>query len=214
LSLLSPPIQLSLAGDGRPIILTPQTVRRAYYQFIAVNPGYRQSERYYLEVLLHQGSRTILDGLQSAPSVYLHAKDIQQIENELNWQVVNNGLNLVDGEGQIFQGFGLCQKVGKNREWVDYIIRHGLMFVLETTNVSKVIAMKNVDLFWQDREFDFRYVRYCGLRSSLSQHRIELLFRDRLNLSKSWTLTRDEFRPRQLFTISGIYPCAGFCLKL
>jgi hypothetical protein len=211
---LSPPIQLSLAGDGRLIILTPQTVRKAYYQFIAVNPAYRRSQRYNLEVALHQSSRTILDGLQSAPNVYLHAKDIQRIENELNRQVVNNGLNLVNGEGQLLQGYGLRQWVGKNRERVDYIIRHGLIFILEATNASKVISMKNVDLFWQDREFELHYVRYCGLRSSLQHKRIELLFRDRLNLSKSWTLTRNEFRPRQIFTISAIYPCGGFCLQL
>jgi hypothetical protein len=211
---LSPPIQLSLAGDGRLIILTAQTVKKAYYQFIEVNPTYVRSQRYHLDVALQLGSRTILDGLQSAPNVYLHAKHIRQIESELNRQVINNGLNLVAQEGQIFQGYGLCKKAGKSREWVDYIIRYGLIFILETTTASKVISMKNVDLFWQDREFDFRYVRYCGVRSSLQQQRIELLFRDRLNLSKSWTLTRDEFRPRQIFTISAIYPCEGFCLQL
>ncbi|OKH34225.1 hypothetical protein NIES2101_39365, partial [Calothrix sp. HK-06] len=31
------PIQLSLAGDGRLVILTPQTVRTAFFQFTKVN---------------------------------------------------------------------------------------------------------------------------------------------------------------------------------
>jgi hypothetical protein len=210
---MTPPIQLSLAGDGRLIILTPQTVRKAYYQFIEVNPAYPRSQRSNLEFPLYRESRTILEGLHFAPNVYLHAKDIQQIERELNRQVIDNGLNLVDREGRLLQGYGLCDRVGKNRERVEYIIRHGLIFILEATSASKVISMKNVDLFWQDREFDFHYVRYCGLRSSLKHQRIELLFRDRLDLAKSWTLTREEFRPSQIFIISAIYPCQGFCLQ-
>jgi hypothetical protein len=209
---MTPPIQLSLAGDGRLIILTPQTARKAYYQFIEVNPAYTQSQRSNLAVFLYRRKCSILDGLQSAPNAYLHTKDIWQIETELNYQIIENGLNLVAGEGQLLQGYGSCGRVGKNRERVEYIIRYGLIFILEAAIVSKVISMRNIDLFWQDREFDFHYVRYCGVRSSLQHRRIELLFRDRLDLSKSWTLTRNEFRPRQIFTISAIYPCQGFCL--
>jgi hypothetical protein len=211
---MTPPIQLSLAGDGRLIILTPQTVRKAYYQFIEANPAYPRSQRSNLEFPLHGDYRTILDSLQFAPNVYLHAKDIRQIERELNRQVIENGLGLVDREGRLLEGYGLCDRIGKDRERVKYIIRYGLIFILETTSTSKVISIKNVDIFWQDREFDFHYVRYCGLRSSLRQQRIELLFRDRLNLSKSWMLARDEFRPRQIFTIAAIYPCQGFCVRL
>lgn len=208
---MTPPIPLSLAGDGRLVCLTPQTVR-PYYQFIAVNSAYARSERYRLEVPLQgRPDRTILDGLQSAPHVYLYAKDIRIIEREINRQIVENGLGLFDGEGVLLQGYGVCRKVGQNREKINYIIRHGLIFILAPTNASKAITTKNVDIFWQDQGFDFHYVRYYGLRSSLQSKRVELVFRDRLNLSKSWTFTREEFRPRQVLAI---YPCEGFSLQL
>jgi hypothetical protein len=210
---MTSPIQLSLAGDGRLVLLTPQTVRPAYYQFIGANPEYPRSARYRLDVPL-QGNpdRTLLDGLQSAPSVYLQPQDIQRVEREINRQIVENGLGLVADEGRLLAGSGFRQRVGQNRQRVVYTIRYGLFWILSATTVSQAIAMKNVDLVWQDRDFDLHHVRYVGLRSSLQNQRIELVFRDRLNLSKSWICSRAEFRPRQVFRVSAIYACAGFSL--
>ena len=46
---VSPPIQLSLAGNGKLVILTPETVRKAFFQFTKVNPEYTGREKYKLE---------------------------------------------------------------------------------------------------------------------------------------------------------------------
>jgi hypothetical protein len=207
------PIQLSLTGDGRFIILNPATVRKAYFQFNSVNPEYNCQQKYRLQVPLYQREDlTILDALHRHNQIKLHTKDILKVEQELNQQLLRHNLALVKDEAKLMTGYGLCQKVAKDRQKVQYITRYGLIFILEPITKSKVITMKNPDLFWQDRNFDFHYVRYCGLLSSSRHQRIELLFRDRLNLAKSWTLSTAEFQPRQIFTISAIYPCSGFCL--
>ena len=50
---MSSPIELSLAGDGRVVILTPQTVRKAFFQFTKVNPEYTGRDKYRLALPLH-----------------------------------------------------------------------------------------------------------------------------------------------------------------
>jgi hypothetical protein len=209
---MTSPIQLSLAGNARLLVLTPETARKAYFQFTRFN-RYNGSEKYYLDVRLHQrDDLTILDVLHRFPKINLHPIDINWIEQELNWQIINRNSVLVDGEGELLTGYRMCRQVGKNREKVQYIIRYGMIFILELTNKSQLISTKNTDIFWQDRNYTFHYDRYCGLRSSLQHQQIELLFRNRLNLAKSWTRSLAEFQPRQIFTISAIYPTDGFAI--
>jgi hypothetical protein len=206
------PIQLSLVGDGRLLVLTPGTVRKAYFQFTKFNQ-YNGAQKYFLDIRLYQRKDlTILDVLHRFPKIRLHARDINWIEQELNWQIINRNSVLVDGEGELLTGYEMCRKVGKNREKVQYIIRYGMIFILELTNKSQLISMKNIDIFWQDGNDHFHYDRYCGLRSSLQNRRVELLFRNRLKLAKSWTRSLAEFQPRQIFTISAIYPTDGFAI--
>jgi hypothetical protein len=211
---MTPPIQLSLAGDGRTIRLTSETVRKAYFQFTRVNPEYDCRQKYCLQTSLYQREdMTLLDVLhRRIQNIDLHAKDIHRIERELNRQLIKHNLSLVEGEGELLSGYALCQNIGKNRAKVRYIVRYGMIFILETMIKSKLISMKNTDIFWQDRNFDFHYDRYCGLLSLLQNRQIELLFRNRLDLAKSWTRPLSEFQPRQIFTISAIYPAPGFAI--
>jgi hypothetical protein len=216
---MTSPIQLSLAGNARLLVLTPETVRKAYFQFTRFNQ-YNGSQKHYLDIFLHQHDvrlhpsyrLTILDVLHRFPKIHLHPIDINWIEQQLNWQIIKYNSALVDGEGELLTGYGICRKIGRNREKVRYIIRHGMIFILETTTKSKIISTKNTDIIWQDRNYDFHYDRYCGLRSSLQYQRVELLFRNRLDLTKSWTRSLAEFQPRQIFTIAAIYPTDGFAI--
>jgi hypothetical protein len=128
---MTAPIQLSLAGDRRLVVLTRQTVRRAYFQFIDANPEYQKSQRYRLNIPLYrQPERSILETLHAGDRDRFHTQDIRQIEGEINRQIIEHKLALVAGEGQLLDGYGQCQQVGKNRDQVKYIIRYGLIFIL------------------------------------------------------------------------------------
>lgn len=239
-------IQLSLAGDGRLVILTPQTVRAAFFQITQVNREYTSREKFPLNRPLYkplklwkyQNKRdgnilrsispskiqkiywketeaTLLDGLyrrylDREKLSHLHVKDIQYIEREINKQIVRNNLALVDHEGLLLSGYGICQEIGKNREKVQYIRRYGMIFILEPIMRQTVLKAENLDLFIQDNNFDFHLVHYHGVLLSALRSRIELLFRHRLDLSITWTCTLDSFQPRQIFRITRIYPCDGF----
>ncbi|BAZ08348.1 hypothetical protein NIES4071_01530 [Calothrix sp. NIES-4071] len=248
------PIQLSLLGDGRLVILTPQTVRAAFFQLSKVNPKhnqytgrhkypldrplhkpfkiwkykykrdgrvYRYSEKPYWakdyegwEEYIKEKDATLLDVLHRAyldeEKSYLHQKDILYIEQEINKQIILNNLALVNNEGVLLEGYGICKEVGKNREKVKYIRRYGMIFILESIMRHTVIKAKNLDLFLQDDNFDFHLVRYHGLLLSSKQACVELLFHHRLDLSITWTCTLENFQPRQIFQIKKIYPCQGF----
>ncbi|QSJ15325.1 hypothetical protein JYQ62_26230 [Nostoc sp. UHCC 0702] len=239
-------IQLSLAGDGRLVILTPQTVRAAFFQITKVNRKYTSREKFPLNRPLYkpfklwkyQNKRdgkilrsispsetqkidwketeaTLLDGLyrtylDKEKLSHLHDKDIQYIEREINKQIVRNNLALVDNEGLLLSGYGICQGIGKNHEKVQYIRRYGMIFILEPIMRQTVLKAENLDLFIQDNNFDFHLVHYHGVLLSALRSRIELLFRHRLDLSITWTCTLDSFQPRQIFRITRIYPCDGF----
>ncbi|AFZ26352.1 hypothetical protein Cylst_4254 [Cylindrospermum stagnale PCC 7417] len=250
------PIQLSLAGDGRLVILTPQTLRRAFFQFTKVNREYTSRDRFPLNRPFHEQFKlwkhkekengilyrstyvpdsvpnihwqetkvTLLDALYRTyldreKLSYLNKKEIQFIEKEINKQIVWNNLALVNNEGSLLSGYGICQQTAKNREKVKYIRRYGMIFILEPIMRQAVLKAENVDLFIQDKNFDFHLVRYHGVLLSSSRDPdgsrkapsyIELLFRHRLDFSITWTCTLDSFQPRQIFRIIRIYPCDGF----
>jgi hypothetical protein len=246
---MSVPIQLSLAGDGRLVILTPATVRKAFFQFSKVNPEYTGREKYRLDYPLYNPVKllyrppqvywwkhhvenekerelTLLDALHR-PNIdsdnhildsdenflYLHPQDIQRVERQINKYILNHDLALVEDEGRVLDGYGICKQPGKNREKVKYIRRYGMFFILEPISLQIVIKMRNVDLFIQDIEtYDFHLVRYQGILLSSLKSRIKLSFCHRLDFSRTGTWTLDQFRPRQIFLVKQIYPCPGFCL--
>lgn len=253
------PIKLSLAGDGRFVILTPETVRTAFFQFTKVNPEYTGRHKFPLNSPFSQSLKlykykskqnrgifrttstsdstekkknkenknisfswteteaTLLDALHrsyldSEKLSYLHEKDIQHIETEINQQIISHNLALVENEGILLKGYGVCKQAGKNREKVNYIRRYGMIFILEAITRETVIKGSNFDLFIQDDNFDFYLVRYHGvILSSLNKcQSIKLLFRHRLDFNINWTCAVDSFKPRQIFRIKKIYPCDGF----
>jgi hypothetical protein len=237
---VSYPIQLSLAGDGRLVILTWQTVRKAFFQFAKVNPEYTGREKYRLDYPLHdpvevikftkkkytEVESTITDALHRSylgrkanlnPAranglLYLHHQDIQKVERQINKYILDRGLALVEDEGRLLKGYDICTQVGKNRQKVIYIVRYGMFFILEPISRQEVIKMRNVDLFIQDAEtYDFHLVRFYGVLLSSLKSEIKLLFSHRLDYSRQWTWTTAQFKPRQIFRIIEIYPCPGFC---
>lgn len=205
----TPPIQLHLAGDRRLIRLTTATVRNAYHQFASVNPG-------YLRRLIRSFESNDRYLYQLWNSSYFDAVDrngVTTIESELNRQVIDNNFHLVENENILFDGATNAIDICKNRTPSSYIFRYGMKFMVEPLMKTKMFGMKNIDLFWQDRDLNFHYVCYCGLLSSPRQEQIKLLFRYPLDLSKTWTFILSEFQPRQILKIRSISPCKGFYLK-
>jgi hypothetical protein len=223
------PIKLSLAGDGRLVILTPQTVRSVFFQFTEVNREYTGREKFPLNRPLYQPFKlwkyksksdgrilrktsltscskknswqetdaTLLDALYRShldknKLSHFHKRDIQYIEREINKQIIINNLALVEKEGILLSGYGVCQQVGKNREKVKYIRRYGMIFILE-------VIMRQTVL-----------VRYHGVLLSSLSKRIQLLFHHRLDFDLTWTCTLESFQPRQIFRVKRIYPCDRF----
>lgn len=243
---MSLPIQLSLVGDGRLVVLTPQTFRTAFFQFTQANPEYTGRERYRLNQPMHcpvklwkryskgshfyrpywdkpgdykdqwkESEATLLDALHRVyydPKnlLNLHFKDIQKIENEINQQIIVNNLALVKDEGRLLEGYGVVKGRGKNREKIKYIYRYGMIFIVEAIKRETVLRTENLDLFLQDYDFEFHLVRYHGLVLSNLRSSTQLLFRHRLDFSRTSTCTLAQFQPRQIFRVKRIYPHPGF----
>jgi hypothetical protein len=205
----TPPIRLSLAGDRRFICITTSTVRNAYDRLASVNPGYSRK----LRKSFNSNDRLLYNLLTSSYLTILDRKDIRVIESELNRQIIDNNLCLVENEGKLFDRSTNAVDICKASTPSSYIFRYGMKFTVEPLDKSKLFIMKDLDLFWQDRDLNFHYVRYCGLLFSPRQQQIKLLFSYPLDLSKTWTFTLAEFQPRQILMIQKIYPCKGFYLK-
>jgi hypothetical protein len=181
----APSIQLSLAGDRRFICLTTSTVRNAYDQLASVNPGYSRK----LRKSFNSNDHLLYSLLTCSYFTVLDRKDIRVIESELNRQIIDNNLCLVENEGRLFDRSTNAVDICKVSIPSSYIFRYGIKFTVEPLDKSKLFIMKDIDLFWQDRDFNFHYVRYCGLLSSSRQQQIKLRFRHPLDLLKTWTCT-------------------------
>jgi hypothetical protein len=205
----TPLIQLYLAGDRRLIHLTPATAGTAYDLFANVNPGYLRRIRTSFE----SNDSCLYKLWHSSYFGAVDWHDVRTIESELNRQVIDNNLDLVENEGRLFDGATNAIDICKGRTPSSYIFRYGMKFTVEPLIKTKLFGMKNIDLFWQDRDLNFHYVCYCGLISSPHQEQIKLLFRYPLDLSKTWTFMLSEFQPRQILKIRSISPCKGFYLK-
>lgn len=220
-------IQLSLTGNGRLVILTPQTVRKAFFQFTKVNSEYTGREKHRLDSPIHNSKTehklerkkqqipTINDALHrygDRPSLlYLDSQDILKIERQINRYIINYDLALVENEGQLFTGYDIHQQVGKNRQKIKYILRYGMFFIVEPISRQEVFKKRNIDLFIQEAEtFDFHLVRFYGVLLSSLKSKIQLSFSHRLDYSLTWTQTLEKFKPRQIFRVTKIYPCSGF----
>jgi hypothetical protein len=134
----------------------------------------------------------------------LDPKDIRVIELELNRQIIDNNLCLVENEGRLFDKYTNAVDICKGSTPSSYVFRYGMKFTVESLNKSKLFSMKNINLFWQDRDLNFHYVRYCGLLLSSHQQQIKLLFSYPLDLSKIQTFTLSEFQPRQILMIQKV----------
>jgi hypothetical protein len=206
---MAPLIQLSFAGNRRLVYLTPATAGIVYRQFARVNDG-------YIRRLIISGKnkdRILHDLWNLSHWTTLSWQDAKKIEDELNVRVIDNNLQLVENEGQLFDGNTNSIDICKNSNPKSYIFRYGAVFTVESLAKSRMLGQKNIDLFWQDRELNFHYVRYYGLQSSLRDKQLKLLFRFPLDLSKPQIFTLSEFQPRQILKIRSIRPCKGFKLS-
>ncbi len=191
------------------IRLTQATAIIAYHQFSSVNPRYLMGKIRSF----NSKDRLLYNLWNSSYFTILDRQDIRTIESELNRQIIDNSLCLVENEGKLFDGNTNAVDICKGSIPSSYIFRYGMKFTVEPIVKSKMLGMKNLDLFWQDRDFNFHYVRYCGLLSSPRQQQVKLRFCHPLDLLKIWTCTVAEFQPRQILMIQKIYPCKGFYLK-
>ena len=144
----TPPIRLSIAGDRRFICLTTSTVRNAYDRLASVNPGYSRK----LRRSFNSNDRLLYNLLTSSHLTILDRKDIRVIESELNRQIIDNNLCLVEHEGILFDRSTNAVDICKVSTPSSYIFRYGIKFTVEPLDKSKLFIMKDIDLFWQDRD--------------------------------------------------------------
>ncbi|KHD05712.1 hypothetical protein PN36_22790 [Candidatus Thiomargarita nelsonii] len=208
-------IQLSLAGDRRVLVLTPETVRKAFFQFTRLNKLLGRNR--HLFEWPHKPDISLLDVLHRScwlneDSYYLSQKDIQTLERQINHLLLQQGRVLVENEKKLYYGHLSVRGWGQNRKKVYYLVRYGIIFVLERLRRDAFVAGERRELWIESEERDFQFVYYDGIRTA--QGRLVLQLSNRFDLSQTWTIPLADFKSRRLFSVRQVIPCEGFSLCL
>jgi hypothetical protein len=206
-------IQLSLAGDRRVLILTPETVRKVFFQFTSLNRLLGRNRHLFEWPLEHDPNITLLDFLHRSSRLnedlyYLSQKDIQTLERQINHLLLQQGRVLVEDEKRLYYGDLNVQGWGQNRKKVYYLVRYGMIFVLERLRRDALVAGERRELWIESEEREFQFVYYNGITTA--QARLVLQLSNRFDLSQTWTIPLADFKARRLFSVRQVIACDGF----
>ena len=209
------PIQISLAGDGRVLVLTPKTVRKAFFQFTRLNRLAWQDKYLFERASEPNPNLTLRDILHrdswvDEESSYLSQKDIQTIEHQLNRLLLQQERVLVEGEKRLYYGHVGVRGWGQNRQKVYYLVRYGMIFVLEQIPRDTLVSFVRRELWLEQNDHHFQFVYYEGTSTDLAQARLVLQFRNRFDLSQAWTIPLADFTARRWFSVRRVIACEGF----
>jgi hypothetical protein len=219
---MSAPIRLSFAGRGNVVLLTPQTVRQALFQFLEVNrlmarqmhffalpgPRSRRCVSSQLDRLFRRNGSASGDW----QSTCLTHREIHSIQQEMNRMLLEQGAVLVDGESQVHQGHTCDERSVSGRRKTLYLTRYGMLFLLVPLTKERLLREASRDLVVEGHNRRYEVLRYEGLATEPSGGSIRLLFRHRLDLTRQGSVGLAEFTPRRLFDIRHVAAFEGFCL--
>ena len=217
------PILLSLAGEGRAVILTSNTVRQGFFRFLDVNqpiartvhgfnlPQFRSTVR----------SSTALDRLfrrddggypcPDKNAFKLDPREIYGVERNINRLVIEHGAALVPGESVIHKGHVPRRGSHGSMRKILYVIRYGMVFELKPVRRDVVLQGTERDLMIESRNGRIELVRFWGIVNSRNEKRILAQVSHRLDLRRAWQLPLERFQSRRLFDIGRVVPYEGFC---
>ncbi|MBN8722036.1 MAG: hypothetical protein J0M03_03820 [Acidobacteria bacterium] len=233
---MSQPISISLAGNGQVLVLTSQTARQAFYQFFYClnkniydfsKPQTSKLRRWELKPLesykWHKDNNfTILDFLMRRHLKNYYGKEPKHLFDKLNDQetkfiekfinhyLLNKGYSLVQGEGLIQKD--LIQVDGKSyKEKVIYIIRYGVVFILEY--LPKDIALSVPERFLVlETSDDFQQVYYDSIFTNQVTKRLEVKLHNFWKRTEVFSIPLADFKPHKIFAVKDILPYKGFKL--
>lgn len=219
---MAKPIQLSLAGEGRAVVLTPNTVRQGFFQFLDVNqpiartvhgfnlPQFRSTNR----------SSTALDRLfrrddggypcSDKNAFKLDPREIYGVERHMNRLLIEHGAAIVPGESVINKGHVPRRGSHGSMRRILYVVRYGMIFELRPVRRDVVLQGTTRDLMIESRNGRIELVRFWGIVNSRREKRILAQVSHRLDLRRAWQLPLERFQSRRLFEIGRVVPYEGF----
>jgi hypothetical protein len=212
---VAPSIALNLGGDGRVVRLTPATVRAAFFQFVAVNGlTYRDLRPFEAPGLTSPQQMPLLDRLfgRSGRPAYLTPFEIAAVERQINALLLGRGMALVEDEGRILDGQVSGRGAGLCRRRAEYVIRHGIIFELETLHRETLLREGARDVVVEDRDHSIQVVRFLGVGVDHRAARLLLHFANRLDLRQTWSVPQSAFKCRRLFAVRRVAAADGFHL--
>ena len=220
---MSKPIQLSLAGEGRAVILTPNTVRQGFFQFLDVNQPIARTVHGFNVPQFRSTNRTstALDRLfrrddggyprsDVRKTFDLDPREIYGVERHMNRLLIEHGAALVPRESVIHKGHVPRRGSHGSMRRILYVVRYGMIFELRPVRRDVVLQGTVRDLMIESRNGRIELVRYWGIVNSRRERRILAQVSHRLDLRRAWQLPLERFRARRLFDIGRVVAYEGF----
>jgi len=212
---MSPPIELSLKGDGRLLRLTPRTVRTAFLQVVQVNQLMFENLRDFDDPDLKSPryDSTPLDRLfcrTRKQDRFLGETEIRGIEHRLNKILLRDDLRLTEGEGIIQHGAAYAPGAGLQPKPCTHVIRYGIHFELTQITRDLLASQPAADVAVETASREVKLLRYIGTRCSTEGVCYE--FANRFDLGVRHLIRLTHFDCRRLYRIRRVAACEGFRL--
>lgn len=227
---MSHPIQVSLAGDGKVLVLTPETVRQAFNKFFYSSPAsisrrgsklrrwqIKPLESYkwhkdktftILDVLMFRHKKKHLLKEESWLNEF-NLQEVKVIEDFINYYLLEKKYSLLREEG-VLQHALLPLETTNSRKKVFYLVRYGVVFILEYLQKDQALINPGQALVLQTVERDLQEVFYDSIVTNQLTKRLEVKLYNFWKKKEDRSIPLADFNPYKVFLIKDIIPCQGF----
>lgn len=209
------PIELSVAGDGRVVQLTPWTIRNFMQLLATSNPGFKQlSSLFSFDWMI--APETKCSAWQKLKyRIDLSKTEIATIERQANYFLVRDRLFLTPRPKEILVGFVPSNGPQGSRR-VKYLSFNGLALELRTISNSELLT-RNADTIVVTANTNygsFNLQRFHGARTTgkLSQRKLSCVFSSFYDRTVQYEMPLSEFNHRRWHEVVELAALDGFTL--
>lgn len=219
------PIKISLARNGKVVVLSKETAQIAFNNLWQYRPEGSESDFMPLtKCRWHKNkSYTLWQILVKYHLLYkpkvklekltcnLSLKEIKFIEQFINFCLIEKNFPLqVEDERKVLLGPLSANNWTNSKKNALYTNQYGLKFLLEYMPKEKAFNVPGQHLVLEDQNGKIQQVYYHSIIANPTSLRLEIRLSNFWKRSEIKNLPLESFNPKRIFTVKEIFACKGF----
>ena len=206
-------VGLSLRGEGRVVVLRPQTIRTAFRQFHESTHKRGGEMAYQLRHAWLTDSNQpipVHERLLSRCKGTLSDREVARIERHLSALAIRHEWRLTSQQAMVQAGWVAKSSGPNDRRRSAGILFNGACFEVRIISCAELLTGGVRDVFLEDVQHDLQFMRFHGVETSRVFGGLGARLSSRYLVSESHLERLATFRPRRVFSILRAQPLPGF----